>query len=103
MKNYHKPTLGWPAVIAILLGCLAFTLALHGQTAGTGTLQFNLMLSVDPLTLGNDGYREIFQAGETLDGRPLIEGTAWWPTMTIRASAAIPARKGANFVQVPTH
>ena len=43
------------------------------RPAGTGTLQFNLMLSVDPLTLGNDGYREIFQAGETLDGRPLID------------------------------
>ena len=43
------------------------------RPAGTGTLQVNLMLSLDPLTLGNDGYREIFQAGETLDGRPLID------------------------------
>ena len=43
------------------------------RRAGTGTLQLNLMLSLDPITLGNDGYREIFQAGETLDGRPLID------------------------------
>jgi hypothetical protein len=43
------------------------------RTSGTATLQFNLMLSLDPLTLGNDGYREIFQAGETLDNRPLID------------------------------
>lgn len=43
------------------------------RPAGTGTLQFNLMLSLDPLTLGNDGYREIFQVGETLNGLPLID------------------------------
>lgn len=43
------------------------------RPAGTGTLQFNLMLSLDPLTMGNDGYREIFQVGETLDDRPLID------------------------------
>lgn len=43
------------------------------RPAGTGTLQFNLMLSLDPLTVGNDGYREIFQAGETLNGLPLID------------------------------
>ena len=38
-----------------------------------GTLQFNLMFSLDPATLGNDGYREIFQVGETLNGQPLID------------------------------
>ncbi len=43
------------------------------RPAGAGTLQFNLMLSLDPITLGNDGYREIFQAGETLDGLPMID------------------------------
>ena len=31
------------------------------------------MLSLDPATVGKDGYREIFQAGEALDGRPLID------------------------------
>lgn len=43
------------------------------RPAAGGTLQFNLMLSLDPLTMGNDGYREIFQVGETLDGFPLID------------------------------
>jgi len=43
------------------------------RPAAGGTLQFNLMLSLDPATLGNDGYRELFQVGETLDARPLID------------------------------
>ena len=43
------------------------------RPAAGGTLQFNLMLSLDPLTVGNDGYRQIFQAGETLNGAPVID------------------------------
>ncbi len=43
------------------------------RRAGTGRLRFTLMLSLEPATLGNDGYREIFQVGETLDDRPLID------------------------------
>jgi hypothetical protein len=43
------------------------------RPAAGGTLQVNLMLSLDPATMGNDGYREIFQVGETLDGFPLID------------------------------
>jgi len=43
------------------------------RPARGGTLTFNLMLSLDPLTVTNDGYREIFQAGEALDGKPLID------------------------------
>ena len=31
------------------------------------------MLSLDPATVGKDGYREIFQVGEALNGRPLID------------------------------
>ena len=38
-----------------------------------GTLQFNVMVSLEPATLGKDGYREIFQAGETANGLPLID------------------------------
>lgn len=48
-------------------------MGMASRPAGTGTLQFNLMLSLDPWTLGNDGYREIFQAGETFRGLPLID------------------------------
>ena len=43
------------------------------RPAGTGRLRFTLMLSLEPATLGPDGYREIFQVGETLDDLPLID------------------------------
>ncbi len=33
----------------------------------------NAMLSLDPATVGQDGYRELFQVGESLDGRPLVD------------------------------
>ena len=33
----------------------------------------NIMLSLDPATVGEDGYREIFQVGEAFEGRPLID------------------------------
>ncbi len=39
------------------------------RPAGAGRLRFTLMLSLEPATLGKDGYREIFQVGETLDDR----------------------------------
>jgi len=44
-------------------------------TRGTsrGRLTFTSMLSLDPATVGKAGYREIFQAGEALNGRPLID------------------------------
>jgi len=38
-----------------------------------GQLTLTSMLSLDPATVGKDGYREIFQAGEALNGRPLID------------------------------
>ncbi|MCA1562559.1 MAG: hypothetical protein LC753_11940 [Acidobacteria bacterium] len=43
------------------------------RPVGRGTIRFNLMLSLDPAPVGSDGYREIFQVGETFDGRPLID------------------------------
>jgi hypothetical protein len=33
----------------------------------------NAMLSLDPATVGKDGYGEIFQVGEALEGQPLID------------------------------
>ena len=39
----------------------------HGRLTLTG------MFSLDPATVGKDGYREIFQVGEALGGRPLID------------------------------
>jgi hypothetical protein len=38
-----------------------------------GRLTLTSMFSLDPATVGKDGYREIFQAGEALNGRPLID------------------------------
>ncbi len=40
---------------------------------GNQQLSLNLMLSLDTVTNGRDGYREIFQVGEVLDGKPLID------------------------------
>jgi hypothetical protein len=38
-----------------------------------GRLTLTSMFSLDPATVGKAGYREIFQAGEALNGRPLID------------------------------
>ena len=43
------------------------------RKVGKGTLTLNGMFSLDPVTVGKSGYAEIFQAGEALDGRPLID------------------------------
>ena len=40
---------------------------------GTSSLTLSAMFSVDPATVGIRGYREIFQAGEAVDGEPLID------------------------------
>ena len=40
---------------------------------GKHQLGLTAMLSLDPATLGKDGYRELFQVGEALDGKPLID------------------------------
>ena len=36
-------------------------------------LTIQTMFSLDPLTVGKRGYRELFQVGETFEGRPLID------------------------------
>jgi hypothetical protein len=43
------------------------------RTTSRGQLTFTGMLSLDAATVGKAGYREIFQTGEALDGRPLID------------------------------
>ncbi|MEP7271274.1 MAG: hypothetical protein ABI882_07195 [Acidobacteriota bacterium] len=48
--------------------------AVKGLTsAGTGTLLFRGMVSLDPATVGGDGYPLLFQTGETYKGRPLVD------------------------------
>jgi hypothetical protein len=44
-------------------------------TRGLGSTRLTLdaMFSLDPATVGKSGYRELFQAGESLNGRPLVD------------------------------
>src|SRR5207237_4219223 len=48
-------------------------MGMASRETARGRLTFNAMLSLDPATVGKSGYREIFQAGEALNGRPLID------------------------------
>jgi hypothetical protein len=48
-------------------------MGMWGRQAGTTEVMLTAMLSLEPATLGRDGYSEIFQVGETLDGQPLID------------------------------
>ena len=48
-------------------------MGMASRDTSRGRLTFTSMDSLDPATGGRDGYREIFQAGEALDGRPLID------------------------------
>ena len=43
------------------------------HTVRKSELTFTAMLSLDAATVGKSGYGEIFQVGETLDGRPLVD------------------------------
>jgi len=46
-------------------------MGMASRAGGNGTLTLRGMLSLEPLTLGGDGYSEIFQTGETYRGQPL--------------------------------
>jgi len=39
----------------------------------SSSLTINTMLSLDPLTVGKKGYRELFQVGETFEGQALVD------------------------------
>jgi hypothetical protein len=43
------------------------------RTAGKGQLTFVGMLSLDALTAGAQGYRELFQSGEVYHGEPIVD------------------------------
>lgn len=43
------------------------------RESGRHTVSLNAMVSLDPATVGKSGYREIFQVGESLDDKPLID------------------------------
>lgn len=48
-------------------------MGMASRDTARGRFTFNAMFSLDAATVGTDGYREIFQAGEALNGRPLID------------------------------
>jgi hypothetical protein len=48
-------------------------MGMASRATGHGQLTLTGMLSLDAATLGGSGYREIFQAGESLDGRPIVD------------------------------
>jgi hypothetical protein len=48
-------------------------MGMFSRDVGTSKLTFTTMLSLDPATVGKQGYREIFQVGETFEARPLID------------------------------
>ncbi len=41
--------------------------------AGHGEMMLNAMFSLDPALVGRNGYGEIFQSGEALGGRPIVD------------------------------
>ncbi len=43
------------------------------RSFGRSQLTFSSMLTLEPAAVGRIGYREIFQTGEAVDGRPLID------------------------------
>ena len=43
------------------------------RAVGTGTLTLTGMFSLEPVTVGSDGYSEIFQTGEAFQGRAIID------------------------------
>ena len=48
-------------------------MGMFSRKVKSSQLTFNTMLSLDPATVGEQGYREIFQVGEAINGRPLID------------------------------
>src|SRR5688500_18868294 len=48
-------------------------MGMFSRKVGSSDLTINTMLSLDALTVGKKGYRELFQVGETFNGHPLID------------------------------
>jgi hypothetical protein len=48
-------------------------MGMFSRDVGRSKVTLTTMLSLDPATVGKQGYREIFQVGEVFEGRPLID------------------------------
>jgi hypothetical protein len=49
-------------------------MAMAQRPAGSGTFTFRTMLSLEPATISQRRYPELFQQGETAFGRPIVDG-----------------------------
>ena len=47
-------------------------MGMASRETSRGRLTLNAMLSLDPAIVGQDGYLELFQTGEALNGQPII-------------------------------
>jgi hypothetical protein len=48
-------------------------MGMWSHPTGKSELTLTTMLSLDPATVGERGYRELFQVGEAVDGHPLVD------------------------------
>ena len=48
-------------------------MGMASRDSSHGQLTFASMFSLDPALVGKDGYAEIFQVGEALNGQPLVD------------------------------
>ncbi len=48
-------------------------MGMTSRPIGSSRLTINTMISLDPATAGKSGYAELFQVGEALHGRPLVD------------------------------
>src|SRR5688572_19803106 len=48
-------------------------MGMFSRKVGSSDLTINTMFSLDPVTVGKKGYRELFQVGETFAGHPLVD------------------------------
>ena len=48
-------------------------MGMFSRKVGSSDLTLNTMFSLDALTVGKKGYRELFQVGEAFEGHPLVD------------------------------
>jgi hypothetical protein len=52
---------------------LTWWMGMLSRSFDAGQFTLNGMFSAEPATVGRDGYRELFQVGEAIDGRPNVD------------------------------
>ena len=55
------------------VGLIDWEMVMAMRRMGAGLLHLHLMTSLEPLTLGAEGYPLLLQTGETFEGRPLVD------------------------------